>query len=543
MQNVKEVAVKEIKVSGFNPRKHFDEVKLQELADSIKEKGIIEPLIVRRVDGEHHLVCGERRLKAAKLAGHVDVPAIIRELTDEQALEFQIIENLQREDLDPIDEAAGYKTMLKKCNYTRAQLAAKVSKTERWIAERIRLLELSEKTRDSITDGTITAGHGRVLLRLKDPKLREELFKEIVKEKISVHAAENMLADSGRELKGADFDQTECKNCLFKGDNQDGLEDKDTKLKGICLDPSCYLKKNQAYIQKKRNELTKKGCRVMTGKGYRSSNLFNYNPPELEEDYSKKQLGSKYKEKCLKCKHRLFIIETGEYGLRKGLQTIKEICTNSNCFHSRTDVARGELSAKERMEMRKHRNEGHIEETKRRIWVKEITARATARVGKLMVLRGLLGYDEDEIREAYKNLGILQKKDAKADWDDLKTWLFERGWGVSEAKIDKEITRLIVEKEIRDYEQEHQDFLARQLGFDIRTDFIIDKEYLEGKVKDGLIAIAKEIGLEKRLERNGVCDRLGNKKKTELVDFFLKQGFDLKGKVPKEIRKEPGKGE
>ncbi len=329
ISNVREISLKEIKLSGFNPRKHFDEQKMQELANSIKEKGVIEPLILRVVEGKYKVVCGERRLKASQMAGLEAVPIIVKALTDVQAMEFQIIENLQREDLNPIDEALGYKAMIEKCGYTQTELALKVGKKQGYIANRLRLLKLNKDIQEAISREILSPGHAMVILRLKDKNIQGDLFKEIVTRKWSVRKAENELRDLGRELKNVPFDRTECKTCLFKGDNQEGLVDKDTNLKGMCLNPGCFLKKAQAYISKKTAELQKKLFKVITEEKLAKKGVSRYNVKHLSESWVRKELGANYKKKCQAgipfCPGgHYYVIRTHDYGPQKGIQYIEE---------------------------------------------------------------------------------------------------------------------------------------------------------------------------------------------------------------------------
>ncbi len=564
---VKEIAVKEIRLSGINPRKHFDEQKMVELMDSIKEKGIIEPLIVREVKGEYELVCGERRFRASLRAGIKTAPAVIRELTDVEAMEFRVIENLQREDLDPIEEARGYQVMLEKCGYTQTDLAGKVGKKQGYIANRLRLLGLNKNIQESISREIITQGHAMVILRLKDTKARAELFKQVVERKLSVRAAENDLHRFGRELKNVPFDRTECKACLFKGDNLEDLADKDTKLKGTCLSPDCFMKKARAGIKKKADALRKKGFQVTTEEKLKKRNIF-YGCRGVKNigksTWAREALGPKYKKKCqADCPgDHYYVIRTRDWGCEDqiGLQYIEEWCTKPTCFNELT--CRNPESSGESAEGRKERqNQGKVRETKRRIWIKEVSARVNAKAAGAMVLRHLMNdgsmffMEDDNLWALLKRVGIFKKgdDDIERSWDsdELQAELIGRLYDADEKKVWEEIRRQITERDVDRYDDEVLDVLSRKLGFNIRTDFVIDEEYLKTRTKEQLVAIAEEIGLVKYLAQGeamicqALIDKPGNmiqRKKSELIDLFLKKDigsrFELKGKVPKEIKKQ-----
>lgn len=525
--NVQEIAVKEIEPSKFNPRKHFDEQKLKDLTHSIVEKGIIEPLIVRPVDGKYELVCGERRFKASEIAKLKTVPAVIRELTDTQAMEFQVIENLQREDLDPVDEALGYKAMLEKCGYTQGELAAKVGKSQAYIANRMRLLELNRDVQEAISREIISPGHAMVILRVQDPKVRSELFKKVVEQKWSVRRAENELSDFGRELRSVPFDRAECKGCMFQGDNQKDLIDKDTKLKGMCLDPQCFMKKAQAFIQSKRDRLKKKGFQVATEKQLEKKGIGRNNVRELDA-YERKELGKAYKTKCLEnCPNHWYVIRTHDYGHQEGLQYIEEWCTNPTCCN-KLMYPDSQSSSNETAEgKRKQQSQARVRETKRRIWIEQVTKRITDQTATVMVLSHLVHHRAMYDGELLYELGLSKKKDE--DCWDIREKLLPLIIKMDSKKMVKAIRQLVLNEDIHGYGDEELNTMALHLGFDIGKDFVIDEEYLKSRTKEQLVAIAKEIKLKPEIS--------ANMKKTEMIECYLKKGFDLKGKVPKEIQK------
>lgn len=181
-----------LKSGMFQPRRHFDEEALHELAASIRERGILEPLLVRALPGannSYEIIAGERRWRAAQIAGLHEVPALVRELTDREALEFGIIENVQREDLSPLEEGEGYKRLLEEFGHTQDALAKIVGKSRPHITNMLRLLTLPEGVRRLIEEGKLTTGHARALVPAKNPLA---LAQEIVKKGLNVRQAETL---------------------------------------------------------------------------------------------------------------------------------------------------------------------------------------------------------------------------------------------------------------------------------------------------------------------------------------------------------------
>lgn len=174
-----------------NPRRHFDQAELDELARSLKEHGLVQPVVVRSArDGQFELIAGERRWRAAQLAGLTQVPAIVREVDDRTALELAIVENVQRADLDPVEEALGYQQLMEQHGYTQADLGNVIGKSRSHVANTLRLLKLPPVIHDLMHDGSLSAGHARTLVNADDPVA---LAKRIVDDGLSVRQAEALL--------------------------------------------------------------------------------------------------------------------------------------------------------------------------------------------------------------------------------------------------------------------------------------------------------------------------------------------------------------
>jgi ParB family chromosome partitioning protein len=183
----------EIEPNKNQPRKNFDEEALAELSHSIELHGVLQPLVVRPMpDGSYQLVAGERRWRASRLAGLTEVPVVIKELTDAQVAEIALVENLQREDLDPIEEALGYKELAERFDYTQEEISNLVGASRPAIANALRLLTLPEEIIALVSKKELSAGHARALLTLEDDKAKIELAKLVIKEDISVRETERL---------------------------------------------------------------------------------------------------------------------------------------------------------------------------------------------------------------------------------------------------------------------------------------------------------------------------------------------------------------
>lgn len=190
-EQIKKIDISDIKPNPYQPRKTFDENHLNDLADSIKQYGILQPIVLRKTVQGYYIVVGERRFRASKIAGLKYVSAIIKDLTDEDMMELAVIENLQREDLNAIEEAESYQRLMTDLKITQQEVAKRLSKSRPYIANMLRLLHLPKKIADMVKDGRLRSAHGRTLLAIKDEQQMLRLAKRVVKEKWSVRYLEN----------------------------------------------------------------------------------------------------------------------------------------------------------------------------------------------------------------------------------------------------------------------------------------------------------------------------------------------------------------
>ena len=194
-ERVYQVALERIVPSPFQPRKHFNDERLDELTESIREQGVIQPLIVREVKGQLELIAGERRWRACQKIGEEEVPVIIREVTDAEALELALIENLQREDLDPIEEAEAYARLSREFGLKQEEIAKRVGKSRATVANAIRLLDLEPSVSALVSQGLLSTGHAKAILGVKNGEEQKLLADIVLKKQLTVRKAEKLVSD------------------------------------------------------------------------------------------------------------------------------------------------------------------------------------------------------------------------------------------------------------------------------------------------------------------------------------------------------------
>lgn len=255
--------------SKTNPRTHFEEGALNELADSIRKHGVLQAVLVRPIGSKWEIVCGERRLRASIIAGCTMIPANIRQLDDKQTLEIQVVENLQRSDLSPMEEAAGYAKLIKQHGYTSEVLAAKIGKSISYVRKRTQLMNLEPKAQKLLDEGKLPLGHALLLSRIPDATLQAEALKSCFRYNDTVEPLKDLADSIAREymltLAKAPFDITDkillpaagsCTDCPYRTGNQKELFD-DVKAADICTKPTCYKEKVGAWWKSADTKETK----------------------------------------------------------------------------------------------------------------------------------------------------------------------------------------------------------------------------------------------------------------------------------------------
>lgn len=202
------VKISMVEPNREQPRKNFDEDSLQELADSIKQFGLLQPILVQDKKSYYEIIAGERRWRAAKIAGLKEVPVIIRNLTDQEVMEISLIENIQREDLNPIEEAQAYKRLLTEFHLKQDEVAERVSKSRTAVTNSMRLLKLCDPVQKMVVDGMISTGHARALLAIEDPEQQYLIAQKVFDEKLSVREVEKLVKNLNKPPKPAKIENS-----------------------------------------------------------------------------------------------------------------------------------------------------------------------------------------------------------------------------------------------------------------------------------------------------------------------------------------------
>lgn len=195
------VKITMVEPNGGQPRKNFDEDSLMELAESIKQFGLLQPILVQDKKGHYEIIAGERRWRAAKIAGLKEIPVIIKELTDQEVVEISLIENIQRENLNPIEEAQAYKRLLTEFNLKQDEVAERVSKSRTAVTNSMRLLKLCDEVQQMVVNEMLTTGHARALLAIEDPEEQYRIAQKVFDEKLSVREVEKLVKKLNKQEK------------------------------------------------------------------------------------------------------------------------------------------------------------------------------------------------------------------------------------------------------------------------------------------------------------------------------------------------------
>ncbi|KAB1435679.1 ParB/RepB/Spo0J family partition protein [Candidatus Galacturonibacter soehngenii] len=224
----KKIKITKIEPNREQPRKNFEEDALLELSDSIKQFGIIQPLVVQERDGYYEIIAGERRWRAAKLAGLKEVPVVIKKYTEQEILEISLIENIQRENLNPIEEALAYKKLIQQFNLKQDEIAERVSKSRTAVTNSLRLLKLDDRVQQMVIDDKISTGHARTLIVIEDNDLQYHLANRIFDEKLSVRETEKLIKKiTSEKVENTTIKENNNNDFIFKN-----IEDKITSIVG-----------------------------------------------------------------------------------------------------------------------------------------------------------------------------------------------------------------------------------------------------------------------------------------------------------------------
>ena len=525
---------------------------IEELTASVKEKGIIQPIIVRPVKGNGHyeIVAGHRRFIAATNAGLDEIPAIVQELPDDEAIEVAIIENDQREDANPLDEAKAFKTLME--NDEVETIAARIGRTVGYVQGRVKLLGLCKEAKQALSSGKISLGHAQVLLRLRGKDEQRALLSDISGGEnghgITVAAAKAMVRENSLALADAPFDIEGCESCTFRSGNQAELfpELKDTDE---CSDRACFYKKTLAYYRARTKEKEDAGFRVIRDieemKELRE--MAKLIVPSAKEaspySYPASYYPPKYKSKCEKCTdhHAFYFYEEQVYSgtrIEAG-----EICLNPKCLsemlkekekakeqEAKEKVKTNEPTEKPVREVNPLTLKAHAEAARDRFMVTHLTPRveSSEALTKRFIIYHLLDRFTYFSGNAKQVRDEIVKKICSPEYFKEKKFT---GWNlyllvmtVSEEELSALLTKVVLAT-LPFTDPKVLLHMTPEAGIDMARDFVMDETFINTKTKAELLRMVKDLGLNvAATEKN---------KKAEIVAAI--QAQDLVGKATPEI--------
>jgi ParB/RepB/Spo0J family partition protein len=532
---------------------------IEELTASVKEKGVLQPIIVRPVKGNGHyeIVAGQRRFLAATNAGLDTIPAIVQELPDDEALEVAIVENDQREDANPLDEAKAFKTLME--NDEAETIAARIGRTVGYVLGRVRLLGLCKEAKHALSGGKISLGHAQVLLRLRGKDEQRALLSEILSGEggngITVAAAKAMVRENSLSLADAPFDTEGCASCSFRSGNQAELfpELKDTDE---CSDRACFYKKTLAYYRAKTKEKEDAGFRVIKDieevkeLGGFSGDKMKLIVPSAKEaspySYPASYYPPKYRSKCENCTdhHAFYVYEEKVYSgtrIEAG-----EICLNPKCLaemlkekektkeqvaKEKAKTAKGEPVAEAPVrEVNPITLKLHAEAARDRFMVTHLTPRVES--SEVLTKRFIIYHMLD--RFTYFSGNAKQVKDEIVREICPPEYFKEKkfsGWhlyllvmAVPEEELSALLTKVVMAT-IPFTDPKALLHMTPEAGIDMTRDFVMDETFINSKTKAELLRMVKDLGLSVvATEKN---------KKPEIVAAI--QAQDLVGKATPEL--------
>jgi ParB/RepB/Spo0J family partition protein len=541
--DMKLVALKSIKSSPFNSRKTFDAAKMKELTASVQEKGILNPVLVRPSGSVAHpgyeLVCGERRMRAAVAAGLEEIPAVIRPLTDQQALECMVIENLQREDVHPLEEAEGYEQLMKKHGYKSVDdIAAKIGKSKAYVYGRLKLCDLIPENRKFFFEGKFSPAVALLVARVPAHLQREAGGKVANGE----YGRGNPMTPKGAQeylhqhfmlqLKEAQFDTKEkglggkvsCLECPKRTGSQKELFS-DIQGADICTDPVCFEAKKNAFAQRSIDALKKQGKTVVSQD--EAKKLFPYQGRTTpEQKYAALDEEHYYNHKFLKLRSILKSTKDVKiiYAVHPYKGNVIEMVDKAdlprilkNAGIKESDSGSGRVK-----NLAKAKTDNRIREARYGFWLSKVAASQDTRVRNVIILDAVLT-DLGAFNEARE---VLKGK-IKGAGGYGRCFTPQKLYELGDAEVLKLIAEVARRKAPR-IDDDDLEFLAGKLGFSMAKDYVITEAYLEACTKEQLLKLDRELGYGGEVKDESW-------KKSALVAHILKHA--PKGKVPKELVK------
>ena len=536
--------LKNVFPSELNYRKRMDKKGLEELTESIRQKGVLQPIIVRPIKGNGHyeIIAGHRRYQAAMSAGLETIPAIIEEFDDEAALEVAITENSQREDVNPIDEATGFKRMIDTGTEPET-IAAKIGRTVGYVLGRVKLLDLCKEAQAAILKGKISLGHAQVLLRLRSKNEQRSLLSAMLDgDGMTVSGAKSIIRRHSLSLNLAPFDTNNCLSCQYRSGNQAMLfpELKDTDE---CSDPACYSKKIQAHYEAQAREKEKQGFRIIRSYeeikelgGFNSKMNHRIVPRKNDADYQS-VYPPKYKTDCAKCTdhHAWYFYEENNYS-GPHIET-GDLCLNPKCLQK---MFREVEEVKEKTTENEFAPEAakispvtlrlHAESCRNRFMINRLPEKITASavLSKRFVIYHMLDRFSYFSGNAKKTRDELLREICPPEYFKEKKFsgweLYLVAMEIPKEKLNRVLSNVIAAT-VQYTDPKVLLHMTPETGIDMEKDFLMDKEFLKTRKKAELVEMVKALELP--------INFTGKEKKSEMVEAIL--ALDLTGKATPEI--------
>jgi ParB/RepB/Spo0J family partition protein len=496
----------EIVLTKDNYRRQYDPEAMAELTASVKDKGVLQPILVRpysKKNGNYQVVFGSRRFKAAQEVGLEEIPVMIRELSDIDAYELQVIENSQREDPNPIEEAQGFKRLLDLGKHTPDTLAEKIGRSVKYVLSRLKLLGLCKEAHKALESGEISLGHGMVLTRLRHESEQKDLLKEIREEDLSVvNANQEIRRNYSHKLAEALFDTADCQKCEFLSGNQVKLFEELAKT-DECGDGGCYFAKTRdhfAAILKLRKAQGFKVIKPGKKAGREKIEGERIHSPEAQDKYAYHTKPKRYKGQCLKCKefHVWFLFEVKDW---RGAPEIEfgEVCTKPKCLKDMNKAGKGEPGDSDNGSSPTgpdHNARRHAKECRDRFLCARLPIMASKdpNISKrllllYMAIEGQYGtFVEEELGELLKGLGIKIASKYYAGSTDIYRALLK----VPAEDLDRLIESALFAKIAKYTDTDVLLLAAPEAGVKIKKELAIDEDFLKLKTKAQLFKLAHE---------------------------------------------------
>ena len=533
-QTILEVGV--LVESEGNYRQTMDKKGLKELEGSIRERGVLQPLIVRPMGEQYEVVAGHRRFTAGKNAGLTSFPVVVKEMTDEEAFEVQFTENCQREDVNPMEEAAGFERLLESGDhYTPETIAEKIGRPLAYVHGRLKLLDIPKAAQKALLKGEITYSHALVLTRLGNKDEQKALFKAMVEgEGMTAKASLATLAQKfAKGLDAALFDTDGCASCPSRSINQ-GVLFKDPKGVDACLDKSCYHAKEKDHYEKLVDDLKDEGFKILTREEATKYAAYDCKTAQQISPVKNHNHPKRYKGECMKCldSHAFYLHESTNWN--GPTIELKEFCLNKKCFETMqyggalnggmgsapsAGTGPSEYSLKEKATSCRDR------------FLQQVTPE---RVDESEVIQKRLNLYQMLDRFGYYNgAGAMSRDSILKDICPPELWKARKFTGsdlylLISAVPAEELDGLIKRAVLLTIPYTPAKVLLHMMseaGLSVQADFRMDKLYLNTKTKADLIALVAELGLEAE-----VTDKM---KKSEILEAILK--LDLTGKTTSHI--------